>query len=416
MKIVYIHQYFHTPAMSGGTRSYEMARRLVEWGHEVHLVTTNCSTEIQQEAWKVTKEDGIHVHWTQVPYNNRFSYADRISAFVKFAWRCSARAMSLKSDVVFATSTPLTVALPGILAAWRMRVPFVFEVRDLWPELPIAMGALKNPLATAAASRLELAAYRNAREIVALSPGMKAGVVKRGIDPERVTVIPNSCDLSLFDIPEQAGREFRRRHEWLGDRPLVIYTGTLGKINGVDYLVRLAAKVLPLNPEIRFAIVGDGSEIDFVRREAEAAQVLNRNLFLLGRVSKQDIPVVLSAANLATSLFIDLPEMWANSANKFFDALAAGRPVAINHEGWLAELIRSYELGVVMPPQDLEAAARSVVDFLSQPIQQEAARKAGRRLARAQFDRDALARQLEAVLARACGQSITLIDGQRSAA
>lgn len=144
MHIVYLHQYFNTPAMSGSTRSYEIARRLVSAGHRVSVVTSSRISD-DRKGWVQSNESGIDVHWLAVPYSNRMAYGERISAFLRFAFGAARRAASLRGDVVFATSTPLTIAIPGVFAARKLKVPMVFEVRDLWPEVPIAIGALRNP-------------------------------------------------------------------------------------------------------------------------------------------------------------------------------------------------------------------------------------------------------------------------------
>src|SRR5205823_13311940 len=142
MRIVYLHQYFVTPQMAGGSRSYEMARRLVAAGHDVHMVTSDRDAADAHAPWRHSVEAGIHVHWTPIAYDNRMSYGERMRAFLRFAWRAARKAVALRGDVVFATSTPLTIAIPAVYAARRLRVPMVFEVRDLWPEVPIAIGAI----------------------------------------------------------------------------------------------------------------------------------------------------------------------------------------------------------------------------------------------------------------------------------
>jgi glycosyltransferase involved in cell wall biosynthesis len=344
------------------------------------------------------------------------SFSERTKAFMTFALRATGRAAAIRADLIFATSTPLTIALPGIYAAYRGRAPFVFEVRDLWPELPIAMGALKHTLSIAAATRLEVLAYCRAHHIVALSPDMKQGIIERGVEPQRVTVIPNSCDFDLFDVPPSEGKDFRREHDWLGERPLVVYCGTVGRINGVDYLAHLAAAMLRNDPDVRFLVVGRGSEQGRIRRYAEALGVLDRNFFMIGGVPKRDIPTILSAADIATSLFIDLPAMWANSANKFFDALAAGRPVAINHEGWLADLVRQRGLGLVLDPRNVAESAAALARYLNDDEAMRRAREASRRVGRELFDRDVLASRLEDVLLSAAGAGRTLdtMDTRRS--
>jgi glycosyltransferase involved in cell wall biosynthesis len=329
------------------------------------------------------------------------SYAERMRAFLKFAGMSALKAASLKGDVVFATSTPLTIALPAVFAARRRRVPMVLEIRDLWPELPVAVGALKGRILIAAARWLERFAYRNSAHIVALSPGMKNGIVRAGYPEDRVHVIPNSADLELFDAPATAGQAFRGRFDWLQDRPLVVYTGALGLINGVGYLARLAAAVEKLAPEMRFLVLGEGKEEQDIRNIARELGVLGRNFFMMLPIPKVEMPKVLSAANLATSMFIDLPEMWANSANKFFDALASGTPVAINYRGWQADLIQQTGAGIVLDAQDIEAAANRIVQVLRDQTWLERAGAAARKLAEERFSRDLLAGQLETVLQKA---------------
>lgn len=405
MRIVYLHQYFNTPDMSGGTRSYEMARRLVAAGHEVHMVTSQRDGQfVNSGEWVETEEAGIRVHWTPVPYSNCMGYRERIRAFLAFAWRSARRAARLGGDVVFATSTPLTIALPAVYAARKNRIPMVFEVRDLWPELPIAVGALKGFLPVTGARWLERFAYRNAARIVALSPGMKDGVVAAGYPSERVSVIPNSSDLDLFDVGPEAGEAVRQRYDWLGKRPLVVYAGTMGLINGVDYLARVAAVAQNIDPDVRFLVIGSGKQESQVRQVAQELGVFERNFFMLGNVPKREMPGWLSAASIATSLFVDLKEMWANSANKFFDALAAGRPIAINYGGWQADLIRETGAGLVLDPNDVEGAAEDLVRVVRNETWLRDAGAAARALARERFDRDKLAAQLEQVLVDAVSE------------
>ncbi|HEY5842429.1 MAG TPA: glycosyltransferase family 4 protein [Mycobacterium sp.] len=358
MKIVYLHQHFRTPRLTGGTRSYEMARRWVANGHSVHVVTSD--SERSTGGWRTYEVDGIVVHACAVPYSNSMSFRRRVLAFGDFAAAASARARKLRGDVVFATSTPLTIVLPGLFATAFRRTPMVFEVRDLWPELPIAVGAIRNPLLIAAARALELVAYRSARAIVALSQGMADGVLKRGIAENKVTVAPNSCDVDEFDVPAEVGLDYRAEQSWLGDRPLVVYCGTLGRMNDAGYLVNVAAAMEKIDPGVAFAIYGSGAEDESIKERARSSGVLGRNLFMPGTVPKNQMPAVLSAATVATSLFLPLEQMQSNSANKFFDALAAGRPVAINYGGWQAELLDRTGAGIKLPADDPEEAAQAL--------------------------------------------------------
>ncbi len=399
MRIVYLHQYFNTPAMGGITRSYELGRRIVRMGHEVLMVTTEReSLEGRAGKWFETIEAGIHVHWCRVPYSNNLSFRDRMRAFSQFAWRAALKAVEVRGDVIFASSAPLTIALPAVFASRRLDVPMVFEVRDLWPQMPIAMGALRNPVSIAAARWLERLAYRNAHRVVALSPAMKAGIVSTGYPADRVRIIPNSCDFDVFDVGPEPGRHLRARFDWLGERPLVVYTGALGLMNGVDYLARLAAEVRRHDTEVRFLIAGSGKEEAHIREVAERLGVLDHTFFMIGSVPKRDIAAVLSAADMATSVIVDVEEGWANSANKFFDALAASKPIAINYGGWQAELIAETGCGLVLDVNDVPRSAERLLGALRDPDWLVRAGSAAKSLGRERFDRDTLAVELDGVL------------------
>jgi glycosyltransferase involved in cell wall biosynthesis len=402
MRITYLHQYFNTPQMSGGTRSYEMARRFVVAGHEVHMITSSRGKNSHHASgWVEEIIDGIHVHWLAVPYSNKMSFKARVLAFLKFAVASGIETHTVGGDVIFATSTPLTIALPAVYASRRLKKPMVFEVRDLWPELPIAVGALKNPVLKKAAKWLELFAYKNADHVVALSPGMADGVIKSGYPPGGVHVIPNSCDIDFFQVSENKGQNFLNNHPELQGGPLVLYAGTLGLINGVGYFVDIASAMLQIDPAVRFLIVGDGKEQDQIRRKAASVGVLGKNLWMMPPIPKAKMPQLLSAATICSSLFIDLPEMWNNSANKVFDSLAAGRPIMINYEGWQADLIREAGAGLVVPPADATQVAKMLHNFLSNPDLIKKAGQAAFHLGKTKFNRDDLANKLMAVLRKA---------------
>ena len=395
--------------MSGGTRSYEMARRLVAVGHEVNIVTSWREHD-GRKGWFQTEEAGIRVHWLPAPYSNYMSYRQRIQAFFDFAWHSARKAAALEVDVVFATSTPLTISLPAVYAAKKQKVPMVFEVRDLWPEMPIAMGALKNKSMRYAARELEKWAYRHSAAIVALSPGMKSGIASTGFPSKRIAVIPNSSDNVEFAYNPTAEKIFRGSRPWLGDRPLLCYAGTFGKVNGVGYAVSLAKALLDRKSDICILLVGDGAERNLVIQDAKEAGVFEVNLFFEPEMPKSKMPELFSAATMCSSLFIDLAEMRANSANKFFDALAAGKPVFLNYGGWMHDLVSFHQCGLAMWRKPMDAVAAELDKVIHDPSWLCTAGKAARRLAEENFDRDKLAEQLEQVLMAAVDGNVESVE------
>lgn len=398
MKIIYLHQYFKTPDMSGGTRSYEMAKRLVAAGHEVQMITT-WTDKTEHSNWFHEKIDGIDVHWYPNAYDNSMSFKKRIESFMKFAHAATKKTASFKgSDIIFATSTPLTIAIPAVIASKLLKIPMVFEVRDLWPEIPIAIGALKNPALRLLAKKLELWAYKNSSAIVALSPGMKHGILDTNYPSNQVAVIPNSSDNFELMHDDNAADQFRSKREWLSDNPLLVYTGTFGEINGVGYMVSLASELQRLNSNVKILLVGDGAEKLKVVAKAKSSGVFEENLFIEPSMPKKDIPALLSAATMASALFIDLPEMRPNSANKFFDALASSTPVLLNYGGWMHDLVQQHSCGLAMWQQTIKLVAEQLDEKMNDDEWIKKAGLAARRLAEKQFDRDALAAQLMSVL------------------
>ena len=399
MHVLYLHQHFVGPQQAGATRSFEMARRLVVRGHRVTML----GSVRERGSGSVRREqlEGIELHRATVPYDNAMGPRARVQAFARYGqWACR-ELMRHRPDVVFATSTPLTVAIPGLWGRLWHRVPMVFEVRDLWPELPIAVGALRSPWTRGAARALAWAAYRGAAEVVALSPGMAEGVAGWGVPSERITMIPNGCDCEAFAVePSLAAADRARRWPDLSpDDPLVMYAGTLGWMNDVGWLVDVAAAMVGTDPRVGFAIVGEGAQRAEIAARVERAG-LAATVRLHPAVPKCEVPALLAGATVMTSLFRDLPQMAHNSANKLFDGLAAGRPVAINYGGWQAPLLRKSGAGLVLP-RSPAAAAQQLQAFVRDPARVVAAGTAARTLARERFDRDDQARALEAVLERA---------------
>ena len=395
-RVVYLHQHYRAPSDSGGTRSHEFAKRLAAAGHEVHIVTTD-QTESAAPGWSSTTRDGYEVHSVGILYNNQMPNRARVWAFLRFALCAGGFARRLRGDVILATSTPLTIVIPAWVAMVGRPTRMVFEVRDLWPEMPIAMGALRNPILRGVASAMELFAYRSASHVVALSPGMRAGVLRRGTPVEKVTVVPNAADLELFR-PEDDGGAWRAQHPELRDRKLVVYCGTLGRLNGVGYLVEIAARCQVTNPDIAFVVVGDGAERDEIINQASARGLLRKNFYLYEPVAKRQVPAVFAAATVVTSLFLPLREMEANSANKFFDGLAAGRPIAINYGGWQEELLRKHDAGIRLDAHDPDRAASELAALVRDSARTATMGDHARQLAEARFSRDDAAEKIRAVL------------------
>ncbi|MFQ4142451.1 glycosyltransferase family 4 protein [Chlorogloeopsis sp. ULAP02] len=409
-RIIYLNQYFTVPTVAGGSRAWEFCTRLVRDGCHVNVICGNSEIKnISQtkiiDFYKSYKGK-LEVYILSLNYSNNLNYYQRILVFISFAFRSSLKILAKpKADITFATSTPLTIAIPALLRKLLRGTPYVFEVRDLWPEMPIAVKALRSPVAIFLARQLERIAYQNAAHIIALSPGMKEGIIKQGIPAEKIEVIPNACDNERFNIPDSVGLQFLSKHPELSGGPLIIYTGTLGYINGVTYLAYLASYMMELIPEAKFLVVGSGAYENEVREVSRKLGIFEKNFWMWSPIPKDEMPALLSACTVATSLFLPIPEMENNSANKFFDALAASRPVVINYGGWQKEILEQYSAGISIPGNDAKTGAKQLANFLNKPEDIYKARLAARQLADTIFDRELLYKKLAKVFHKVLNQT-----------
>lgn len=394
MHILYLHQYFTTRTGVGGTRSYEFARFFVEQGHRVTIVTAAAQQSLWSGGWWRQREvDGINVIEVRAGYADysratAIGYGQRMIAFILFALASLLVVLRVeRPDVVFATSTPLTIGIPGMLASAWHRAPLVFEVRDLWPEAPIQMGALRHPLLILAARWLERTIYHYARHIIALSPGMRQGILDTGTPPTKISVIPNAADLDLFH-PQRNGCHWRER---LGQPPfLALYFGTMGEANDVRQLIE-AARVLQEQGrhDIMIALVGQGRQRPLL--EDLTRNYGLRNVRFLDPLPKVEVADLVAAADVCLILFKATPVLATCSPNKLFDTLAAGRPAIVNTPGWLRQLVEEHQCGRYARANDPVDLAAQIAYLRDHP---QVARQAGynaRLLAEQQFDRRQLA-------------------------
>jgi glycosyltransferase involved in cell wall biosynthesis len=397
MKILYLHQYFATPSMPGGTRSYETARRLSSWGHEVEVLTSNSSSG-KGRGWDTSFEEGVKVHWASVRYHNEMSYPRRSLSFFFFSLKTIFRVMRLDADIVFASSTPLTIVIPAIFFARLRRVPLVFEVRDLWPETAIAVGALRHPILVAMARRLEKWAYFSSRAVIALSPEMKKGIVATGYPRELVAVVPNACDFDLFEANHRGTEGFFSIRPHLVGRPFVLYAGAFGVVNDLSYAVELALRLQSIGSKVAILLVGEGKEKLKVVKLGKEYGVLDDNLFIEAATSKREIVSAFAAASCIANFVSPIPALHGNSANKFFDGLAAGKPIMVNFEGWMTSLVRQNNCGLYVTTPPTATTARQIDRALSDRSWLTEAGLNSRKVGISHFGRDALVRQVESVL------------------
>jgi glycosyltransferase involved in cell wall biosynthesis len=393
MKVIYFHQHFSTPKGSAGIRSYEMARRLVARGHLVTMVCGSYGggeTGLSQPfvgGRRSGTVGGIDIIEFDLAYSNADGFVKRGLTFVKFALRSIGLALTEQYDVLFATTTPLTVGIPGIFARWLRGKPFVFEVRDLWPELPRAMGVIRNPLVLWAMGVLEWASYRSAHRLVGLSPGIVEGIAQRGVPRERIASVPNGCDLGIFAGEAQPWRPPQVRATDL----MAVFAGTHGIANGLDAVLDTAAELKRRGRgDIKLVLIGQGKLKAGL--QARAARDGLDNVVFHDPVNKAKLAGLMAATNLGLQTLANVPAFYyGTSPNKFFDYIAAGLPVLNNYPGWLANMIAEHRCGFAVPPDNPIAFAEALEKAAADRDALIAMGQRGRALAENHFDRIKLA-------------------------
>lgn len=385
MRILYFHQYFTTPEGAGGIRSYEFSRRWVRAANKVHVVTGKAFDETLPKNGMV-EIDGIQVTSVGSTYSAEMRFWSRILVFLHYAYKTMGIAFKGRSyDIVLATSTPLTVALPAIAARWFARRKVVFEVRDVWPDAAIDAGVLKNRLIIFLARMLEKAAYLSASHIVALSTGMEKRIMAKGIDRQKISMIPNCCDTSTFH-PKIDGTKLREKYQ-AGDKFIVLYAGAVNLANNIEYLVE-TAHLLKDCHDVTFWIVGTGNRFEFLNAEVKKRRL--KNIQLHGRISKHMVPFYTAAADIGVVTFISKPVYYENSPNKFFDYIAAGLPVLFNRSTWLEDYLDAYQNGYVCDPYHPGNMVDRIMELKNDPKKCGRMGAQSRKLAEEVFSRDAM--------------------------
>ena len=341
MKLIYIHQYFMTPADGGGTRSYHLAKGLVNAGIEVEMITSH-----EKDEYDFKLIDGIRVHYLPVGYQQDFGFIKRIWAFLAFVRLAKKHIIKLpRPDYFYITSTPLTTGWIGLWAKKKFAVPYIFEVRDLWPDAPVQVGVINNPILKRYLYHFERKIYRHSLKIVALSPGI-ANVIRQRCPDAKIHLIPNFADTEFFRPSEK--QEYVQNKLGLSDKFTIAYAGAIGRVNAVNEILILANMAQEKELDFQFVVMGKGTHGGELLEESKRLSLNNFHFIPFG--NKEKVKDLLSVSDMAFVSFAHLPVLKTNSPNKFFDALAAGKAIVVNHKGWVHDLVKQYDLGFYFNP------------------------------------------------------------------
>ena len=394
MHVILIHQAFTTTDEAGGTRHFEFARYLAGHGHSVTVIAGSSSylTGQPAAAGSETAFPGITVLRPRSSIRLHRSFLHRFIAYLEFMLMALWRGWRVrKPDIVLGTSPPLFQGLAAWGVARVKRVPFVFEVRDLWPDFAVQLGVVRNRIAIALARHLERRLYRAADRLIVNSPGFVPHVRKTsGKDP---VVIPNGVDPAMFESPS---KNRSAREEWhAGDRFVVLYAGAHGIANDLDCLLDAAA-LLRANAGIRFVLVGDGKEKPRLQERARHEDL--DNVIFMRAQPKTRMTEVLESADACVAILRDIPLFGTTYPNKVFDYMAAGKPLVLAIGGVVRDLVETAGSGLCVPPGDSGAIA-AAVEALSRDrnLAHEMGARAREYVCR-HFDRREQARLLEDLL------------------
>ncbi len=393
MKILYFHQHFSTPNGSTGTRSYEFAKKLIKSGNSVTMVCgsywiaeSGVSTPFKNGK-RTGIVDGIKVIELDLNYSNNINFFKRSIIFLKYSLRGLKISLTEDYQVLFATSTPLTAGIPGIFAKIFRKKHFIFEVRDLWPELPKALGVIKNPILLYLMNILESITYYFSDICIGLSPGILDGIKKKSPN-KPLFMIPNGCDLNLV-----------QKKPFTLKKPFVaVFTGAHGYANGLDKVLDVI-EVLnkQKRDDIQIQFIGDG--IMKSRLKAEAKRKRLKNYLFLDPMPKNLLfEYIQKNASVGLMVLENIPAFYyGTSPNKFFDYLSLGLPVINNYPGWLSSLIRDNNCGIAVEPNNSELFSEALIKLKDNPgLLKEIANNC-RALARNKFNRENLFNDFEKV-------------------
>lgn len=384
MKVIILHHHFNTPQKGGAIRSYFLGKALVDRGIQTIVITThNGSEEL------IADVEGIQVHYLPIPYDNKFGFYRRTRSFLQYVVKASGLlSRHSDADLCYTISVPLTIGLTSMWFKRKHNIPYIFEVGDLWPDAPIELGFIKNPVFKKMLFRLEQTIYKKARSIVALSPAIESAIQNK-IKGKRIDLIPNMADTRFFG-PEEKKDELVSKFGVEG-KFVVAYVGALGFANGLDYFLECARTSEKANLPIQFLLCGEGAMKPNLQRSAKLLGL--KNLAFIPFQNRDGVKEVLNVADSVFICYRPVSILETGSPNKYFDGLAAGKLVIINFGGWIKAEIESEQCGIALDPNHPTSFVNLVGPYLKEPGRLKESQRRARLLAEKKYSREFLSEQ-----------------------
>lgn len=396
--IVIIHQHFCPPDGFGNNRSFEVAKHLIAIGHSVTILAGSGNyAEQPKRLFTRSTIEGIQVDCIRVSYNHHMSYISRVWSFVLFFILSCIRVRTYKKniDLIYAVSTPLSTGLIGLWYQTILKKPLFFEIGDLWPDVPVQMGIIKNKLFVHFLYKIEHLIYTKCNHIVLLSEGMKNHLLKKNIPAEKITVLCNGTNVEQF-TPAPDKTALRKHHHISSDAFVVLYAGTMGLANGLEFFIGTAEKIQSKqNTSILFYFIGNGNRLAKLKSYVQEKNI--RNIVFIESMPKKDVVDYFKLANIGIVSFDTAYEILeTNSANKYYDYLASGLPVLVNYQGWQKNALEKNNCGFSVSTPAM--AADTLLNLASDIDLYKGMSQHARLLAEKEYDRKQLAAQLSKLI------------------
>lgn len=399
MKILLLHQYYLEDDDHGGSRWNEINRKWTEEGHQVqviagmmHYTSSEKRAEYKGKLFKKKTQGAVEVMRCHVSESYNANFVGRLWAYFSFVFSSIWAGLFIvkgKYDVIIVTSPPLFVGISGYVISLFKRTPYVFEIRDLWPESAIDTGVVTNKFIIKLAYALEKFIYKKATLINVLTPAFRDTLIhKKGIAEDKIIFIPNAADFSLSDdlVQNFDVKDFKDRND-LNDKFVITYVGAHGVANHLDQILETA--ILLKDTNVLFLLIGDGMEKPRLIKKAKVENI--QNVHFINPVPKAEVFKYILASDMGTSVLKNVETFKTVYSNKTFDYMACKKPILMAIDGVSRDLVEKADAGIFVQPENPEDFAIKIKQYLPNPSELIRQGENGYQFAKDNFDRMVLA-------------------------
>jgi glycosyltransferase involved in cell wall biosynthesis len=409
IRILYLSQYFPPEMGAPSARVYELSRRWVEDGANVtvltgfpHHPTGIIPEEYQGYKFLKEKKNGINIVRTYVFAAPNQGFFKRIISYMSFMFSSIFQGTRRvgQQDVIIATSPQFFVGIAGYFISRLKKIPFVFEVRDLWPESIVQLGQLKNESIIRLLRWIEMKLYKNAIHITGVADSTMRILAERGIEKDKISIVKNGVDLDLFRNGNQR-EELKKQHN-LQNKFVISYIGTHGLSHALDKVLE-TAEIMQDQKEVVFLLVGEGAEKQNLIKQAKRMQL--ENVMFLDQIGKNDLPCFYELSDVVLVTLKGLPLFKQVIPSKIFEIMGMSRPIVISVDGEAREIVEEAKAGLFAEPENVNDLKEKIEQLISNPDLREQMGQNGRKYVEENFDRNKLADDYLEILEKIASQS-----------